>query len=104
MRYAAGIVAAGALLATAVFAPVRAQQPVDTEFFEKQIRPLLTARCAGCHGANAQEANLRLDGVAGLKKGGPRGPLLTPDGTLLKARVHEELAAELAPFTLAAHH
>jgi GTP-binding protein HflX len=28
----------------------------------------------------------------------------TGDGTLLKVRVHEELAAELAPFTLVARH
>ena len=37
---------------------VGAQGAVD---FERDIRPLLLARCAGCHGAERQKGGLRLD-------------------------------------------
>ena len=84
-------------MGVAAFAPVRAQQPVDTEYFEKNVRPILTARCTGCHGADLQEATLRLDTVAALKKGGPRGPLLTPDGTLLKAVRYSSALLKMPP-------
>jgi Protein of unknown function (DUF1553)/Protein of unknown function (DUF1549)/Planctomycete cytochrome C len=65
--------------------PGKAQEPVDAEFFEKRIRPILTARCVSCHGADVQSAEVRLDSTAGLKKGGPRGSLIAPSGTILKA-------------------
>ena len=35
-----------------------AREPVD---FERDIRPLLHARCTGCHGAEQQKSGLRLD-------------------------------------------
>jgi Planctomycete cytochrome C len=38
------------------------QTPVD---FERDIRPLLHARCVECHGANKQQSGLRLDRKAG---------------------------------------
>ncbi len=65
--------------------PGKAQEPVDAEFFEKRIRPILTARCVSCHGPDIQQGNLRLDGAAALKKGGSRGAALPVNGTLLKA-------------------
>jgi hypothetical protein len=34
----------------AVFiAPLYAQTPVNTDFFEKEIRPILADKCYGCH-------------------------------------------------------
>ncbi len=65
--------------------PGEAQEPVDAEFFEKRIRPILTARCVSCHGPDAQQGNLRLDDASSLKKGGARGAALPANGTLLKA-------------------
>jgi cytochrome c553 len=48
------------------------------EFFEKSVRPLLVARCVGCHGAAKQWAGLRLDTAAGLRAGGEHGPVVVP--------------------------
>jgi Protein of unknown function (DUF1553)/Protein of unknown function (DUF1549)/Planctomycete cytochrome C len=75
----------GAILLGGALMPGKAQEPVDAEFFEKRIRPILTARCISCHGPEVQSAEVRLDSVAGLKKGGPRGSLVAPTGTILKA-------------------
>jgi len=46
--------------------------------FERQVRPLLAARCGDCHGAETQEANLRLDIRHRALKGGDFGPVILP--------------------------
>ena len=46
--------------------------------YEKQIRPLLAARCTVCHGPGKQRSGLRLDGPAALRKGGDSGPVIVP--------------------------
>lgn len=51
---------------------------VDGEFFEKQIRPLLVARCQSCHGDKKQEGNLRLTSRESLLRGGDSGPAVVP--------------------------
>jgi cytochrome c553 len=48
------------------------------EFFEKQIRPLLVARCVSCHGPTQQSSSLRVDSRDALVKGGNRGPAIVP--------------------------
>ena len=47
------------------------------EFFEKQIRPVLIRHCHECHSAGAKKlkGGLRLDTVAGIRRGGENGPL-----------------------------
>lgn len=42
-------------------------------FFESKVRPILAARCHGCHGAKKQESSLRLDTKQGFLKGGDNG-------------------------------
>ncbi|RIK84748.1 MAG: multidrug transporter [Planctomycetota bacterium] len=42
--------------------------------YEKQIKPLLAAKCYRCHGPLKQESGLRLDTAALAAKGGDRGP------------------------------
>jgi hypothetical protein len=49
------------------------------EFFEAQVRPLLMARCAECHGEKKQEMSLRIDTAEGFQKGGESGPLVSVD-------------------------
>src|SRR5262245_7349425 len=44
--------------------------------YVKDVKPLLTRSCIGCHGPSKQRGGLRLDTVAGLKKGGDSGPAL----------------------------
>ena len=54
----------GAILLGGALLPGKAQEPVDAEFFEKRIRPILTARCVSCHGPDVQSAEVRLDSTA----------------------------------------
>ena len=52
------------LLALAL--PPLAAQPDPAELFEKKLRPLLAAKCQGCHGPAVQMAGLNLATGAGL--------------------------------------
>ena len=55
--------------------------PEQAEFFEKKIRPVLANHCVKCHGPKEQEANLRLDKFAFVRKGGDTGPAVVPGDT-----------------------
>src|SRR5207302_1667916 len=46
--------------------------------FEKDVLPVLSARCLKCHGAGKPKAGLDLRTRAGLLKGGESGPALVP--------------------------
>ncbi len=52
------------------------------EFFEKEVRPILTARCIECHGGGdgkkAPKGGLRMDARAELLKGGDTGAAIIP--------------------------
>ncbi len=48
------------------------------EYFENRVRPLLAAKCWTCHGAEKQEASLRLDSPDGVSTGGDSGPPIVP--------------------------
>lgn len=52
--------------------PLFAAEPPG-DFFESKVRPVLAARCYGCHAENAT-AGLRVDSREGLLKGGKSGP------------------------------
>jgi mono/diheme cytochrome c family protein len=69
------------LITAALFtlaAPVRAAEPVDNDYFEKRVRPILVQHCVGCHGEKKQKGELRLDLKAGFAKGGESGPAVVP--------------------------
>jgi cytochrome c553 len=53
----------------------------DAAFFEKEVRPLLAAKCFQCHGAKKQEAGLRLDVRQAALRGGDEGPVIKPGDT-----------------------
>ncbi|HYF36959.1 MAG TPA: PSD1 and planctomycete cytochrome C domain-containing protein [Prosthecobacter sp.] len=59
----------------------------DMEFFEKQVRPVLIARCYECHSVEKKvKGGLALDTREGTLKGGDTGPALVsgdPDKSLL---------------------
>ena len=61
---------------------VAAEQPTaeQLEFFESKIRPALAGNCYSCHGTQTKTpfANLRLDSLAGILKGGDAGPAVVP--------------------------
>src|SRR6478735_5904180 len=69
------------IAALAAVPPVQGAEPAAAEvefratpeqeaFFEKNVRPILVARCLECHGEKKQEAGLRLDSRAALLKDG----------------------------------
>lgn len=68
--------------------------------YTQQIKTTLKARCYACHGALKQEANLRLDTLAAMLKGGDNGAVVKAGdvaGSLILARVTHTDAAERMP-------
>src|SRR5262245_15385587 len=57
--------------------PSSAQNSRELDF-AKDIRPVLEARCFGCHGAQQQINGLRLDSKEGMLRGGKAGPAILP--------------------------
>ena len=58
--------------------------------YETTLKPLLRERCFSCHGALQQKADLRLDTVAAMLRGGKHGPVIipgSPDPSALVLRV-----------------
>ena len=49
----------------------------QSEFFEKQVRPVLANNCFACH-AKARMGGLQLDSREHLMKGGQDGPVVVP--------------------------
>ena len=65
----------------------------DLEFFENKIRPVLVEHCYECHSQDADpaEANLRVDSIAGLLRGGDNGPAVNRENNesnLLLSALH----------------
>ncbi len=48
----------------------------EHEHYLKSVKPILQSRCFACHGALKQEANLRLDTVASMLRGGDNGQVI----------------------------
>jgi hypothetical protein len=46
--------------------------------YDAVLKPLLRERCFSCHGALQQKADLRLDTVASMIRGGKHGPAMVP--------------------------
>ena len=79
----AGIAAAvGGSLATAAESM---SKDLET-LFESRVRPLLAAKCQGCHGDKVAEAGLRLDSRRSLLAGSDTGPVVVP-GDAAKSRL-----------------
>ena len=65
----------GAAPATTSVQPVLAD-PLHRRVFADVIQPIFKQRCWACHSAEKQKANLRLDSLEGMLKGGKDGPAL----------------------------
>ncbi|HUG19126.1 MAG TPA: DUF1549 domain-containing protein, partial [Planctomycetaceae bacterium] len=78
------------------FLPIKldAQESPDSVHFEKHVRPVLVEQCFDCHSDGSVESNLRLDSLAGMLKGGLRGPAIIPgkpeESLLISALRHSE--------------
>src|SRR5436190_9630058 len=60
-------------------AEIAPEEGARIEFFEKKIRPLLSANCLGCHSADTNaKGGLRVDDRGGLLTGGGRGAAIVP--------------------------
>src|SRR4051794_41057852 len=87
-------------LAAAVPAVAAPPSPADADFFERQIRPILSEHCWSCHGPKKQTAGLRLDSRTGLLKGGESGPAIDvkePGKSLLLSAVRQEGELKMPP-------
>lgn len=87
------------LIAVSLSVTCRADESVATteqvEFFEKEVRPLLSQHCYSCHSVNAEKlkAGLYVDSRAALLRGGDSGPAIVPgdaDASLLIEAVRYE--------------
>lgn len=76
-------VAAAAAEATSL---AEATSPELETLFESRVRPLLAAKCQGCHGDTIAEAGLRLDSRRSLLAGSDTGPVVVP-GDAAKSRL-----------------
>ncbi|MCW3095408.1 MAG: Planctomycete cytochrome [Chthonomonadaceae bacterium] len=94
------------LLLAPVGARVGAKQAADktgTDFFEKNIRPLLAARCYSCHNASAgvTRGGLALDTKEGWSIGGNHGAAIVPGkpdkSLLLKAVSYTDSNLQMPP-------
>jgi hypothetical protein len=89
-----------AVAAVIGFAGLAWQQAAWAGQYETLIKPILKARCYACHGALKQEANLRLDTVGAMLKGGDSGAVLRstdPEASLIVHRITAADPAERMP-------
>jgi len=78
---------------TAAKEKARLTSAAEETFFENKVRPLLVAKCVTCHGPKKQHADLRLDSLPGMLKGGESGAAIVPfkpDESLLIEAVRRE--------------
>lgn len=80
-----------------------ADERVQLDFFEKQVRPLLVERCLECHSAGSDDigGNLLLDSRSGWMTGGDLGPAIKPgdpeSSLLLRAVRYESDELRMPP-------
>jgi hypothetical protein len=80
----------------------RQSTPEQVRFFETSIRPLLAERCYKCHGPDKHKADLRLDSLEGMLRGGASGmPVIVarqPEKSLLiKAIGYHDESLKMPP-------
>ena len=100
MRFGSMFIAAAMACGLGVPAPAQVPgqapgepSPVDVEFFETRIRPVLAVNCYSCHGPDKQFNALRLDSRKAMLVGGKRGPAVVagkPDASLLVQAVRHD--------------
>ena len=56
--------------------------------YARDVKPILTSRCAACHGALKQKSDLRLDAAQLLAKGGKHGAVVVPGKSAESRLIH----------------
>src|SRR5262249_61625747 len=64
--------------------------------FDRDVKPILTAKCLRCHGGQKTRAELDVRSKAGLLKGGEGGPAVVP-GSPEKSLLWIHVAADKMP-------
>ncbi len=70
------------------------------DFFEKQVRPLLVAKCYECHSVKEASGGLRLDSRSAVQTGGDSGPVLgsgDQPSRLIAAVRYQDLDLQMPP-------
>ncbi len=73
--------------------PLHAEEPPS---FARDVAPIFTANCVGCHAASVQMGNLNLDSFEDLKKGGHHGEVIVP-GKSDDSRLYLMITGKLTP-------
>jgi hypothetical protein len=81
---------------TSAAAAAKQEQASSSPLFAKEVRPILAARCYGCHGPDVQQNGLRLDSLAGILKGSEYGKVVVP-GHSGNSRIVRRLLAQERP-------
>ncbi len=80
--------------------PTMVRSDEADDFFERQVRPLLTAKCTECHGEEDPEGGLRLTTLAHVLKGGKSGPVAVakkPKESLLVRAIEQNGKLKMPP-------
>ncbi len=100
---AGGVLAGIALALTAGAAPQPASPVGELAYYEREVRPILTSRCLGCHSGKSEKpgGGLRLDQRNAWLKGGESGPALVPGdpekSLLLRAVRYRDTSLRMPP-------
>src|SRR5581483_10688564 len=70
--------------------------PTPTPQFERDVLPVLTAKCASCHGAGTAVAGLDLRTAAGVQKGSEHGPVVVK-GSAEKSVLYQKVFTQAMP-------
>ena len=92
------------LFAAGLVTPAHADDEAGIKFFESKVRPIMVEHCYECHGPESDkgEANLRVDSLDSLRRGGDSGPAIIPgdpNGSLLILAVRQDGAVSMPPKT-----
>jgi cytochrome c553 len=89
-----------ALCAFVLVPPALSGDSAGDEFFEKEVRPILVARCVSCHGNAKPKGGLRLTSRENILKGGDSGPSAVagkPEESLLVDAIRYEDDPKMPP-------
>src|SRR6188474_1929105 len=85
---------------TVIFAVPTLFASEQSDFFEKEVRPVLAKNCFACHTATAL-GNLSMTSGDALRKGGNSGPAIMPgkpdESLLIQAVAHTHARLKMPP-------
>lgn len=91
------LIVVGFCHSTALHAADQKAEKSASPDYQKQIAPILTRYCVGCHNAEDKEGKLNLESFPALMKGGENGKILTP-GNPTKSKMIAMVQRKTEPF------